>query len=184
MNIFVVIEIDKKYHHFSLILFSQSLKLISNKNATHKWNQCFYIKKQHDCRRRIHWRNKQSSRLFFVRFFFFATNAVHNVILPYHQNIILHKIAFLFGGKKRWFFVQQLYIEDDCADDFLTQTNIWAHFFDDFLFITFFCHCGTKLNQKTFKRKHKMINCLSLKNNVNSFHYIDHHGIINVSYKV
>ena len=144
----------------------------------------FYTKKQHDCRRRIHWRNKQSSRLFFVRFFFFTTNAVHNVILPYHQNIILHKIAFLFSGKKRWFFVQQLYIEDDCADDFLTQTNIWAHFFDDFLFITFFCHCGTKLNQKTFKRKHKMINCLSLKNNVNSFHYIDHHGIINVSYKV
>ena len=33
--------------------------------------------------------------------FFFATNAVHNVILPYHQNIILHKIAFLFSGKKR-----------------------------------------------------------------------------------
>ena len=30
MNIFVVIELDKKYNYFSLILFSQSFKLISN----------------------------------------------------------------------------------------------------------------------------------------------------------
>ena len=143
-----------------------------------------YIKKQHDCRRRIHWRNKQSSRLFFVRFF--SIQRMRFTMWSFRTTKISFfiKLHFFLVARKRWFFVQQLYIEDDCADDFLTQTNIWAHFFDDFLFITFFCHCGTKLNQKTFKRKHKMINCLSLKNNVNSFHYIDHHGIINVSYKV
>ena len=143
-----------------------------------------YIKKQHDCRRRIHWRNKQSSRLFFVRFFFFATNAVHNVILPYHQNIILHKIAFLFSGKEKMIFCSAIVYRRWLCWWFPYTNKYMGSLFWRLFIYYLFCHCGTKLNQKTFKRKHKMINCLSLKNNVNTFHHIDHHGIINLSYNV
>ena len=129
MNIFVVIEINKKYHHFSLILFSQSLKLISNKNnyslrTAFQWfsSEAFkifqfprnemklmllYIKKQHDCRRRIHWRNKQSSRLFFVRFFSlqrmrftmwsFRTTKI-SFFIKLHFFLVVRKDDFLFSN--------------------------------------------------------------------------------------
>ena len=116
-------------------------------------------------------KNKQSSQLLFVIIFCFATNAVHNVILPYHKTSSFIKLHFFYKywererererEKENEFFAWQLYIYDDCADDFLTPTNIWVYFFDDFFIYCLFCHyCGRKLNQRTFSknRNEKLLN--------------------------
>ena len=111
--------------------------------------------------------NKQASQLFFKDFFRFFCNECGFTMWSFrtNQNIILHKVAHFFCWLHGYFLLSICVQDDDCADDFLQQTKIWACFLEDFLFITFFCHCGTKLNQKTFRKRKTMRNGITLKNN-------------------
>ena len=113
-----------------------------------KYRFNFSIQKQHDCWRRIQWKNKQSSQLLFVIIFCFATNAVHNVILPYHKTSSFIKLHFFYKYRAKRERERERkrknFLPGNCIYTMIVLMISWLQqiyeftFLTTFLFIAFF----------------------------------------------